>query len=166
MFDNHGNLPPGFHDWTFEEAGERFVRAFTESRTRARIWSGYSKLCNELLTIIDECELWLDGSFVTFKPNPGDLDLLVVAEKSDLDRLPEASYRRFRELVDGSGTRARYACDSYLLKKVSSDDPWYDEYRARRKYWMGEFGFDRDDHPKGIIRVRVAAATWELGDET
>jgi len=56
MLDETSFLPPGLHDWTMEEAEERLVHAFPESRTRPRIWDGYRRLQRELLAIIRECE--------------------------------------------------------------------------------------------------------------
>ena len=91
MFDHRGYLSPGFHDWILGHAEKQLVKAFPKSRTRGSIWAGYLQLCDDLLTIINGCEHWLDGSFTTSKLDPGDLDLLVVADESSLDRLSVAA---------------------------------------------------------------------------
>ncbi len=154
MFDGNGNLQAGFHDWTVEEARKRLVNTFPESRTRERIWSGYVRLCRELVVIIEECEHWLNGSFVTAKVDPGDLDLLVVVDKEKTDALAGEAGEAFDALVNAKTTQGTHLCDSYPLFRLAAGLRGYEEYVIQRAYWRGQFGFDRNERPKGIVRVQ------------
>lgn len=78
-----GLLPDGVHECTLEELIDRFGR-FQESDRRP-------KLARELATYFAELRsagigkyLIVDGSFVTGKPRPSDVDLLLVL-KDDVD---------------------------------------------------------------------------------
>lgn len=79
----NGWLPDGIHECTVEEILERFG-GFQESDRRPR-------LARQLLTYLDELRsaevgkyLIVDGSFATGKPDPGDIDLLLVL-RDDID---------------------------------------------------------------------------------
>lgn len=63
-------LPPGVHDASLEEIYDRFV---TNER-RGDLFTGLEKGTNNLFA--GGCiEIFLDGSYVTAKPNPGDYDV-------------------------------------------------------------------------------------------
>jgi hypothetical protein len=155
MFDEHGNLPAGFTDWTIQEVRERLVDAFPSSQSRPTIMAGYMRLRADMQPFACDGEHWIDGSFSTAKAEPGDLDLLTVADKDAIDNLTPAQQQEWQGLVAGAATKAGYSCDSYFLPSVPENHPLYGRFRTWRKYWMGEFGFDREDRPKGIVRVAV-----------
>lgn len=166
MFDLNGNLPAGLHLWTLEEVEERLVEDFPESDSRPRIWSGYLRLCRELLAIIDVSEHWLDGSFVTAKPHPGDLDLLVIAEKARLESLTATELKTFESLTYGKQTRDTHFCDSYRLVRVPEE--LHDDLRVFQSwqdYWLQQFGHDHSGRPKGIVRVMIQGSLERWSEE-
>jgi hypothetical protein len=155
MFDEHGNLKAGFADWTVAEVEERLVSAFPDSHSRPRIIQGYKRLRAEMQPFGMDGEHWIDGSFSTAKAEPGDLDLLTVIDKDAVDALDTNQKAALVLLVNAKATKATHDCDSYFLPRVPDTHPLYANFHHWRTYWMGEFGFDRDDHPKGIVRVSV-----------
>jgi hypothetical protein len=66
-----GNLPPGIHDATLEEIRRRFAT----NRRRKEVFRGLefavSELDNRGVT-----DIWIDGSFVTAKERPRDVDMI------------------------------------------------------------------------------------------
>ena len=74
-FDADGNLPPGIHHTSVEELWVRFgnrgpQRAFVSECLRKII---------DLATVLGKVErIIIFGSYVTKKPNPGDVDLLLI----------------------------------------------------------------------------------------
>jgi hypothetical protein len=75
--DQHGLLSPGVHDCTLDEIRDRFG-SFQTSDQRA-------KLFQKLVAFVVEAQmarfarcLLIDGSFVTAKANPNDIDLVLV----------------------------------------------------------------------------------------
>ncbi|PYK02251.1 MAG: hypothetical protein DME23_02080 [Verrucomicrobia bacterium] len=76
-----GVLPQGIHDCTLEEAQARFG-VFRGSDRRVELWA---KL-QDFLRAVQRCGLvqavLLNGSFVTAKPDPNDIDLILVVAAS------------------------------------------------------------------------------------
>ncbi|HEX3531325.1 MAG TPA: hypothetical protein VH988_30045 [Thermoanaerobaculia bacterium] len=76
-YDAGGVLPPGVHLCTMDEIKERFARFRTSDR-RLRLY-------RQLVEYVDRVEeigairaLIIDGSFVTDKAEPADIDLIVI----------------------------------------------------------------------------------------
>ena len=76
-FNENGCLPEGIYDCTIDEAAERFG-AFQSSSQRPQLWDRFIEFMREA----DACELvdavLVDGSFVTAKADPNDIDLVLV----------------------------------------------------------------------------------------
>ena len=109
-FNEHGCLPEGIHDCTMEEAAQRFA-VFQSSDRRPRLWARFTEFIRQL----KECgfveTVIVDGSFVTAKPAPSDVDLvLVVATSHDFSAdLPPAHYG----LLAQRRVRRRFGFDIY-----------------------------------------------------
>lgn len=72
-----GILPEGVHDCTLEEIGERFG-AFRGSDVRVRLSETLKAYLKELGKTGFAVAAIIDGSFVTSKPEPEDIDLIVI----------------------------------------------------------------------------------------
>lgn len=76
-FNQYSWLPDGIHDCTLDEAAERFG-AFRATDRRSQLWKRFvdfmaeAKSCDFLEAVL------VDGSFVTAKPAPNDIDIVVV----------------------------------------------------------------------------------------
>ena len=107
-FNEHGWLPEGIHDCTMDEAAERFG-GFQSSDLRPRSWARFTEFIGE----VKGCGLLeaaiVDGSFVTAKPDPNDIDLvLVVAASYDFSKdLPPVQYN----LLAQQRVRRRFGFD-------------------------------------------------------
>src|SRR5262245_29211259 len=89
-FNDYECLPEGIYDYTMDEAVQRFG-VFQSNDRRPRLWARFSEFIRQL----KECgfveTVIVDGSFVTAKVTPSDIDLvLVVATNHDfsVDLLP------------------------------------------------------------------------------
>ncbi len=74
--DGNGSLPAGVHDCTLEEVRLRFGR-FQGSEVRGRLFARLAELMGELLRCEFVAAVVVDGSFVTAKAAPNDIDLLL-----------------------------------------------------------------------------------------
>lgn len=157
-FDAIGNLPAGIHDYDMGQVKSEFVDSFPHSSTRPAILSGLTAYRSHLAAIVAHFEQILDGSFVTSKNDPNDVDCFISADANVINNLGPAEQIAFQQMVSGKVTQSTYRVDAYLCAYVPQGDPNYDNYRAMRKYWLGEFGFDRNENPKGLVRV-VATST-------
>jgi len=117
VFNADGNLPEGVHRAIEDEVLARF--AMTTAR---RQWLG--QRLRSLLALakstgnIERVFLW--GSFVTDKPLPNDLDvLLVMADDFSLDSVPTPC----RVLFDHSRARIHFHADTFWTKASMDGDP-------------------------------------------
>jgi len=93
-------------------------------------------------------EVWINGSFVTEKMNPDDVDLVL--------RIPAEFYEHAtqeqREAVNWltSNLKDNYLCDSYFFMEWPEGhiNHWLGQYAHH--YWMKQFGFSRGNEMKGI----------------
>jgi len=75
--DQTGVLPPGIHDCTLDDLSRVFGR-FSFSDRRIRLTGRLKDYVTELsATGIAKC-IYVDGSYVTSKDEPGDIDLLLI----------------------------------------------------------------------------------------
>ena len=74
---SEGFLPPGIHDAQLEEVGVAFGR-FLRSDRRVRLFHRFCEYLAELRRLGHAVEVLLDGSFVTSKAEPEDIDMIVV----------------------------------------------------------------------------------------
>jgi hypothetical protein len=132
-----------------------FVTAFPHSSTRGDIIKGYKKHSHEVTALVGTCEQLLDGSFVTNKNDPGDVDMVLFVDASVIDNLSPSQQAEFFALTAGAQTKATYLCDAYFCLTFPETHPRFAQFRQMRKYWMGEFGFDRHEVPKGIVQVQL-----------
>ena len=75
--NTHGLLPPGVHDCTVGEITERFG-AFQGGEQRPRLMEKLIAFAAEARASGIVRALLVDGSFVTAKPAPNDMDLIVI----------------------------------------------------------------------------------------
>jgi len=69
-FNNDGALPEGIHEMGLED----FKKQFVYNNRREQIFKGFLKLIKDLRAI--NCKtVFVDGSFVTLKELPGDIDV-------------------------------------------------------------------------------------------
>ena len=75
--DEHGFLPVGVHDCTLDEVRVRFG-SFHGNEQRPNLFRKLQALIGELRSTRFAHCLLVDGSFVTAKPDPNDIDLVLV----------------------------------------------------------------------------------------
>ena len=139
-------LPPGLHDFELDDIGNHFLIDFPESCTRFNLIEGFKKYISLLSKVGIPIELWLDGSFTTKKTDPNDIDMVIFASEKDVNHLQGQNRNLLIKLVDRVSTRHTFGCDVLFSVK---------ENENQRSYWRGWYGFDRNENPKGIVRIMV-----------
>ena len=158
-FNAKGYLEPGLHQMKVDDIEKEFVTPFPHSSTRKDILDGFKKHSDELQMILNKYMQMIDGSFVTNKNDPGDVDLICFIDGDMLDAMNRADQMKIAALLDGKTTKATHMCDAYFCPSYPDTHPKYHGYRTTRKYWMGEFGYDRSDVAKGIVILEYTAPT-------
>ncbi|MGF6427328.1 DUF6932 family protein [Bradyrhizobium elkanii] len=156
-FNGHGYLPPGLHKMTLSDIEATLVVAFPHSTTRPEIIKGYKKHAQELVQIVSPCEQLIDGSFASNKNDPGDIDMVVFIDADVVDSLSPNQQADLRALLAGPQTKTSHMCDAYFCPMYSPTHAQHAQARQMRKYWLGEFGYDRNEIAKGIIQVDLEA---------
>jgi hypothetical protein len=98
-------------------------------------------------------ELWLDGSLLTEKLHPDDVDVLLHISSSWLQMASHNQADTVQWFADNLYDSLR--CDSYVF--VSSTQPAaagvYSEWK--RAYWIRQFGWSRSEEMKGIATITL-----------
>lgn len=136
----------GIHDKNEIEIIGELIDNFAKKAKREHIWDRFKAFIDEVKKIGIDFEVWLDGSFVTDKEEPGDIDVIFFFSNSDLASL-SPDQNKYVSFLFGKPSKsiikARYECDVFVCPK---------EDLNMRSYWRGWFGFTRSEEPKGIVR--------------
>ncbi|GAB2668285.1 DUF6932 family protein [Arenimonas aestuarii] len=136
-------LQAGFHPLDRAGLEELCVSAFPGSTTRRELLDQFDAFMGELRGYGLKGQIWIDGSFVTEKPDPSDIDLLWVPEPECLPQFT-ANQSRLNQLFGTSrGAKAIFQCDAFMVNPGDLN---------QLAYWRGLFGFCHDQEtPKGLI---------------
>lgn len=105
------------------------------------------------------CEVWLDGSFMTRKINPEDVDLVVCIPADFADHCNEEQMGVLSEISANLKRSGETRCDTYACVVPRASDPLFEELSERIEYWKRWFGHSRSGEPKGIATVQVGEIT-------
>lgn len=129
------------------------VEAFPLSSTRAAIMDHLDEIIGRLDGTKTVGDLWINGSFLTQKIDPSDVDVLLRLDASFYDGLST----EHRAPIDWLNTNLRgsHRCHSFVILgwPESHSSYWAGEYMYA--YWLKQFGFSRSDERKGIALVRL-----------
>jgi len=112
-FNNNGYLPPGIHHATLEEVQERFGHGSEQRETLSQSLDWLVPLCRQA----GITKILLNGSFVTARPEPNDIDCVLFQGPEfkddhpatlelqeglpfmDIQMVDEADYNLFSEVI-------------------------------------------------------------------
>lgn len=142
--DDDGLLPPGITDCNLDEVRAQFGR-FQDSDRRPRLFARLE----ELVLAMRRSELFeallIDGSFVTSKAAPNDIDIVAVL-RPDHDFERELSMPEYA-LVSRPLLRRRFGIDVVLARRDSALYDAYVKFFSRVR--------DGTHLRKGLLRVRL-----------
>jgi hypothetical protein len=102
---------------------------------------------------------FVDGSFVTDKVNPKDVDLSFWVDAEDLVALPKADQVAVDSLFTVGGVMKSYGCDAYLVPRCSIGHPAFPAFQHMLwtdGHWRSVRDKNRsivDGVHKGYVRV-------------
>ena len=94
-------------------------------------------------------EIWIDGSFATEKLDPTDVDLVVCVKDDDLIQATKRQKQALL-LVSGTDLAPSHRCDAYVLWEYPAGHKLVEQGEWNKAYWLRQFGFSRQDEPKGL----------------
>jgi hypothetical protein len=140
-FTNLGTLPPGEHPITWVE----LLELFGQTPHRAMLLGGL-RAGLEPLRLAGSHRVWLDGSFITNKEKPGDIDVAYDDARLDWELLQ----RLEPTLLDLANARAaqkrKFNCEFFAVS-------WAAEPEGTS--FLDFFQRDRNGQPKGILVLEL-----------
>lgn len=114
-FNDDGILPDGIWDCSLEEAAVRFV----DSVERRALWDKFEQFLDYYRGKGGPTLLWLDGSFVTAKRAPNDIDIVADCIHASAEQTQVAVLLFFNERT---ALKKRYSIDFWLKHPNFSND--------------------------------------------
>jgi hypothetical protein len=162
-FDRYGNLPVGdlfavgagyplLHA-SLREIHERFVVQVHGSVERPRIWDGWMRHRTELESVGVQYTTLVNGSFLTAKQEPGDVDLCILLDAGEVNRLGLQEQNQLLPLLSGPACKPDFLCDVYSIIVHPFGDPRFPLTLERFAYWTRVFGIDRQGRQKSFLLV-------------
>jgi hypothetical protein len=132
-------LPAGIYSMNVDEFKLSFVDRF-QSAKRKLIFDKFLQFLEYILDFDIITELWLNGSFVTEKPEPDDIDAVAFFDKNKLNNLKSTP------LISITNIQLIYLTDIRFIDRDNEE---------LRSYWRGWYGFSRDERPKGFVCLKL-----------
>jgi hypothetical protein len=143
-FNEQGLLPPGIYDCSLEEIGERFG-TFESTDLRPRLYEKLQAFLRQVRSTNLAIAVIVDGSFVTSKHVPGDIDLILLLP-SNHDFSAELQPMAYNVLSRRRVSR-RYGFDALVARENTRE---YTEYTADFQRVRGQPHLQ-----KGMLRIRL-----------
>jgi len=155
-YNQFGNLLPNKKELTWEEFLTEFVDNYPDSVTRKKIALNFKNYLQAFKKeIISKFFIWVDGSFVSKKLNPNDLEAVFYidykicqSKKTNLDKIWFSSHQKYA-----------YSLDLYYSIDYPKDHKRHFLSHLNYLYWEDIYGSTRVDnqgrsHKKGFIIIK------------
>lgn len=130
------------------------VDAFPRSKSRPMLWDSLSQFCEEFENHgLLPAKILIDGSFLTEKLDPQDIDLWVELETAKIECAEEPCQEFLNKICDHGFKDPPRNLDTYLVPSVARGDRDWDLYRFLRGQYETDFGTARSGQKKGIAEV-------------
>lgn len=140
-------LPIGVHRHTLVSLEALTVTAFPKSTRRKPLFDALDVYLSLLASLGLKGRAVIDGSFLTDKQEPDDIDLVLVANHAALSAVPAESKKQLAILTNTGFVKTRFNLHVFLV---------LDSNKEQLAYWLNFFGTQRDEiTPKGLAELRI-----------
>lgn len=159
-FDEKGNLPPGYYKCDLSDLEKRFSEKL--SLKRKEIMNAYKIHLQEIINTKLASDHWVDGSFITNKKYPLDIDLFTTFDGVKTDELSMKD--KIDDIICTAQNRFNLMCDSHRAYEYPEHmETEYKSYiTAKTKYLGLLFNSDRDYNLKGVINLEIGKIKEEI----
>jgi len=155
-FDIRGNLKPyEVIEISMETFQKTFVNPFDEESLRQELFDNYNHYMKDFSALItyDFFQL-IDGSYVTNKKKPKDIDLITVLDYRDYEKNKVILEKEFASIAG----RKKYKVDAYVVANYPKSHKKHIFTKSDLLYWRNLFGKTRvnrakKQYEKGIIQL-------------
>jgi hypothetical protein len=148
-------LAPGLHPYSMDGLRKLCVEDQPKSKRREELMAGLEGFVRRLGLSGLPCRLWIDGSFLTSDPYPGDVDIVVGIPEWVQDS-PTAAQQSVLEMIEEGDELFRlYGCQVFRTTVRDDSDAlrWIADDQDR--YWNKQYGESRAGSAKGIAVVAM-----------
>ena len=143
---------------SLSELHERFVVEIPDHAHRRRLWSGWMRLRREVERFGLPYATWMGGSFFTTQATPGDIDLCLIFEASDIGRMEPEQQTALVELLGRADAEEAYGCHVFTLVNYPVSHRRFVQSATGYSYWTRVFGVDRAGRQRSILLVTERGA--------
>lgn len=130
-------LSPGVHAHTLASIEALAVLPFPDDVRRTILFQQFSSWIGSMKKANVVGRIWIDGSFLTEKPGPNDIDC-ILWNPSFSSEPTQSDQQNVQRLLDKPTARTAFNLDLYL------EQPTPDMVIHREAYWKGFFGYCHD----------------------
>lgn len=153
-FDENGFVKPyKIIELSLKEFSKHFVESLEERKHRANLFENYLKTLEEMRKLIERpFYQWVDGSYITRKKIPNDIDIVSFIQSDII-------VKKGRHLLDLKKiAKQRDSIDLHYSPTCKWNHRLHEESKKYKENWLDIFGFSRRDtsglkHPKEIIQI-------------
>lgn len=145
-------LQPGMHNMTIQGLHALAVAPFAADVRRQELHQNLTTWCGALQALGIGGTLWLDGSFLTEKPSPGDIDCVLWSPRwvNGPVNVTAALKQQVDNLLTKASAETIFGLDLYV------EVPPQDDVFHREAYWRGVLGFGHDRvTAKGFAEINL-----------
>ena len=144
----NAKLPPGIHPHDLSSFYDLTVAPYPEHTRRHNLWHGFLGLYHRLLKAnLHGLEIWIDGSFLTDKFDPQDIDCVLWIPESHINECGPDEYTALCELRDIAASQRNDLTHLFLAPAGDQDNI---------QYWTRWFRDGRDpSKPQGFVRIAL-----------
>ena len=153
-YTQDGCLPNGIHELSLDEIEDEFVNG--KSQRRHDIFENYKGHLKEIKDTNCCLNHWIDGSFVTLKENPNDIDIFTEFDGVKSKEL--GIYDDIKHIIYDAPLRTENYCHSFCAFKVPKSyvDNYKEYINVKTRILLILFPTDRrTKNFKGFIKLKV-----------
>jgi len=155
IFDKKGYLKPyKVIEVDIDSIKSNFVDAFPNSSTRNYLFENYLRYVYRFQDeVFPFFEQWINGSFVSQKENPKDIDLVTFLDYSVFEKRGDKILDKFWAF-----SLEEEGIDSYLVKEYPPKHQLFSKFLRQKEIWIRRYGTSRPDvqdkiSPKGFLKI-------------
>lgn len=142
-FDKHGNLPPGEHPTTWETLEIRYATTVR----RIQLLTGLRAAIESLRQV--GCQtVWIDGSFISNKTDPNDIDVVYDEAHLDWEQLRLIEPVLLDHKNKSADMKRKFGCECYAASWLAGMDG---------EPFLEFFQHTREGYRKGILRLDLSS---------
>ncbi len=154
-FDERGNLKPYQCIHSSLSEMENYFVSSIKSETRKNNFEKYLRYSSDLKRLSGGAELtqWINGSFVTMKAEPEDIDLVTFLRHDQVKKMGTLidSFKMHNGLLI-------YGVDAYIVEVHPTSSKYFNHTIGNKAYWNMQFGNTKTNrlgrkHKKGFLEI-------------